>query len=259
MSTSTTLTDAPSGGAQSRHTAGARRSRLAGAPGDARGPHRERRVRRRRPRRPRRPTRSHSVRREQPDLVLIDIGYPEMAGIGVGKALRHQIAATPIVFCSIADDEDTAIRALRVGAAGYVSKDLESGAAAPGAARSPRRRGRDLAPARAPPGRGALRQPSRGRACARSGGELTAREWEVLDLLIDGESTPRSPRRSALRSRRCAATSSTCCASSASARAARPSRSPSGCAAGAASRRAAFVPARGVLADDRPHPRAEDH
>src|SRR5580693_6422707 len=31
-----------------------------------------------------------SVRRERPDLVLIDIGYPLMSGIGVARELRSQ-------------------------------------------------------------------------------------------------------------------------------------------------------------------------
>jgi len=130
-----------------------------------------------------------SVRDEQPDLVLIDIGYPEMIGIGVGKALRHQMPATPIVFCSIADDEDTAIRALSVGAAGYVSKDLDPAplrralrGAVAGEAAISRRLARRLVEelSRAPEPRPRLRP---------LGGELTVREWEVLDLLIDGEST----------------------------------------------------------------------
>jgi DNA-binding NarL/FixJ family response regulator len=131
----------------------------------------------------------HSVHHEQPDLVLIDIGYPEMAGIGVAKALRTQAPATPIVFCSIADDDDTAIRALSVGAAGYVSKDLSSEAlrralrgAIDGEAAISRRLARRLVEelCRHPEPRPRLRP---------LGGELTAREWEVLDLLIDGEST----------------------------------------------------------------------
>lgn len=130
-----------------------------------------------------------SVRSQDPDLVLIDIGYPEMTGIGVGKALRHQMPSTPIVFCSIADDDDTAMRALSVGAAGYVSKDLDPGplrralrGAVDGEAAISRRLARRLVEefSRHPEPRPRLRP---------LGGELTAREWEVLDLLIDGEST----------------------------------------------------------------------
>ena len=142
-----------------------------------------------------------AVRHEQPDLVLIDIGYPQMSGIGVGQTCATAPPATPIVFCSIADDDDTAIRALSVGAVGYVSKDLSADAlrralrgALDGEAAISRRLARRLR-------RGAL-PPSEPRPRLRPlGGELTAREWEVLDLLIDGESTTRSPTRLGPRAR----------------------------------------------------------
>src|SRR5579871_2158379 len=57
-----------------------------------------------------------AVRRERPDLVLLDVGYPLMSGIDVASELRRALPATRIVFCSIADDDDTAIRALGAGA-----------------------------------------------------------------------------------------------------------------------------------------------
>jgi DNA-binding NarL/FixJ family response regulator len=130
-----------------------------------------------------------TVRDELPDLVLVDIGYPEMAGISVGKTLRHHAPATPIVFCSIADDDETAIRALSVGAAGYVRKDLGSDAlgralrgAVDGEAAVSRRLARRLIEELA-------RQSGPRPRVHPLGGELTAREWEVLDLLIDGAST----------------------------------------------------------------------
>ncbi len=130
-----------------------------------------------------------TVRREQPDLVLVDIGYPQMSGIEIAKELRHHAPATPIVFCSIAPDEDTAIRALSVGALGYLPKGLEGEpltralrGALVGEAAISRRLSRRLIEELAshPEPRPRLRP---------MGGELTAREWEVLDLLIEGEGT----------------------------------------------------------------------
>jgi DNA-binding NarL/FixJ family response regulator len=130
-----------------------------------------------------------AVRAEQPDLVLIDVGYPELGGIGVASALRHQAPGTPIVFCSIVDDDDTALRALSVGAAGYVNKDLAPDAlrralrgAVAGEAAISRRLARRLVEELS-------RQPEQRPRLRPIGGELTAREWEVLDLLIDGEGT----------------------------------------------------------------------
>ena len=130
-----------------------------------------------------------SVRRERPDLVLVDIGYPLMSGIGVARELRSQQPSTPIVFCSIMRDEETAIRALSVGAVGFVRKDLASGAlvralrgALAGEAAVSRQLARRLIEelSRQPEPRPRLRP---------TGGELTAREWEVLDLLIEGHGT----------------------------------------------------------------------
>jgi len=130
-----------------------------------------------------------AVRRVQPDLVLIDIGYPHLGGIGLGKELRRQLPATRMVFCSITDDEDTAVRALRAGAVGFVRKDLDYeplSRALRGALRGEAAISRTL---------GArlieeLYRHSEPHSRLRpAGGELTGREWEVLDLLIEGAGT----------------------------------------------------------------------
>jgi DNA-binding NarL/FixJ family response regulator len=129
------------------------------------------------------------VRRERPDLVMIDIGYPRLEGIALARELRRQLPATRMVFCSITDDEDTAVRALRSGAVGYVRKDLDAAPLAralrgvlAGEAAISRELGMRLIEE--------LHRQSEPHARLRpAGGELTAREWEVLDLLIDGSGT----------------------------------------------------------------------
>jgi DNA-binding NarL/FixJ family response regulator len=130
-----------------------------------------------------------AVRSLEPDLVLIDIGYPHLGGIAIGKELRRQLPTTRMVFCSITDDEDTAVRALRAGAVGFVRKDLDYeplSRALRGALRGEAAISRTL---------GArlieeLYRHSEPHSRLRpAGGELTGREWEVLDLLIDGSGT----------------------------------------------------------------------
>jgi DNA-binding NarL/FixJ family response regulator len=130
-----------------------------------------------------------AVRRERPDLVLIDIGYPRLEGIPIAKELCRQLPGTRMVFCSITDDEDTAVRALRAGAVGYVRKDLDYGAlsrslrgALAGEAAISRQLGMRLIEE-------LYRQSEPHPRLRPAGGELTAREWEVLDLLIDGAAT----------------------------------------------------------------------
>jgi DNA-binding NarL/FixJ family response regulator len=130
-----------------------------------------------------------AVRSVRPDLVLIDIGYPRLEGIALGKELRRQLPGTRMVFCSITDDEDTAVRALRAGAVGYVRKDLDYGplsralhGACNGEAAISRQLGTRLIDE--------LYRQSEPHTRARpAGGALTGREWEVLDLLIDGAGT----------------------------------------------------------------------
>jgi DNA-binding NarL/FixJ family response regulator len=130
-----------------------------------------------------------TVRSERPDIVLVDIGYPQMSGIEVAKELRQHLPTLPVVFCSIAADEEVAMRALSVGATGYLPKDLDGGSLAralrgvlAGEAAISRRLARRLIEelSRHPEPRPRLRP---------MGGELTAREWEVLDLLIEGAGT----------------------------------------------------------------------
>ena len=130
-----------------------------------------------------------AVRSARPDLVLIDIGYPRLEGIAVGKELRRQLPAIRMVFCSITDDEDTAIRALRAGAVGYVRKDLDYGplaralrGALAGEAAISRQLGTRLIDE-------LYRQAEPHARLRPAGGALTGREWEVLDLLIDGAGT----------------------------------------------------------------------
>src|SRR5579871_5482328 len=130
-----------------------------------------------------------AVRRERPDLVLLDVGYPAMSGIETATELRRALPATRIVFCSITDDDETAIRALGAGAVGYVPKDLPQvplvralrGVLAGEAAVSRQLARRLLEELH--------RRPASYPRARAAGGELTAREWEVLDLLVEGHGT----------------------------------------------------------------------
>jgi DNA-binding NarL/FixJ family response regulator len=125
----------------------------------------------------------------RPDLVLIDIGYPHLEGIALAKELHRQLPDTRMVFCAITDDEDTAVLALRAGAVGYVRKDLDYGPLSralrgvlAGEAAISRQLGTRLIEE-------LHRQAEPQTRLRPAGGDLTGREWEVLDLLIDGAGT----------------------------------------------------------------------
>jgi two-component system KDP operon response regulator KdpE len=61
------------------------------------------------------------VEREKPDLVILDLGLPDMDGIEVVRQLRAK-SNLPIVILSVRDDERGKVEALDLGADDYVVK-----------------------------------------------------------------------------------------------------------------------------------------
>lgn len=61
------------------------------------------------------------ARRSTPDLVVLDIGLPEMDGLEVCRRIR-QTSQVPILFLTARDDEVDRIVGLELGADDYVSK-----------------------------------------------------------------------------------------------------------------------------------------
>jgi two-component system KDP operon response regulator KdpE len=59
--------------------------------------------------------------REHPDVVILDLGLPDMDGVGVATALRGW-SAVPIVVLSARDAEPVKVAALDAGADDYVTK-----------------------------------------------------------------------------------------------------------------------------------------
>jgi CheY-like chemotaxis protein len=62
------------------------------------------------------------VERELPDLVVSDLQMPEMNGLELVEAMRHDFPSIPVVLMTARGSEEIAAEALRVGAAGYVPK-----------------------------------------------------------------------------------------------------------------------------------------
>ncbi len=63
-----------------------------------------------------------AVRRDRPDVVLLDIGLPGLDGIQVCRALRAEQDWTPILFVTARDDEVDRVVGLELGADDYVTK-----------------------------------------------------------------------------------------------------------------------------------------
>jgi len=57
-----------------------------------------------------------------PDIVLLDIGLPELNGFEAAREIRKVSPASNIVFVAQTRNDDLMNEALKVGAKGYVSK-----------------------------------------------------------------------------------------------------------------------------------------
>lgn len=59
---------------------------------------------------------------EKPDLIILDLGLPDMQGLDLLRALREKNDAVPIVVLSSRADEAAKVQALDFGADDYVTK-----------------------------------------------------------------------------------------------------------------------------------------
>jgi two-component system invasion response regulator UvrY len=62
------------------------------------------------------------IRKNEYDLVLLDISMPGRSGLEVLKELKKENARLPVLILSIYPEEQYAMRAFRAGAAGYLTK-----------------------------------------------------------------------------------------------------------------------------------------
>jgi two-component system KDP operon response regulator KdpE len=61
------------------------------------------------------------VEQEQPDVVLLDIGLPEMSGLEVLQSIRL-FSDVPVIMLTVHDDELSKVQGLELGADDYVTK-----------------------------------------------------------------------------------------------------------------------------------------
>jgi NarL family two-component system response regulator LiaR len=125
----------------------------------------------------------------RPDVVVMDVVMPELDGIVATRQIVKELPDQIVVILTGADDDEIGLQALRAGATGYLSKDLDIDAlpralegARTGEAVISRRMTKRLIEhvRRSPDGVSGMRP-------VRS--PLTPREWEVIDMLRDGRST----------------------------------------------------------------------
>jgi DNA-binding NarL/FixJ family response regulator len=128
--------------------------------------------------------------RDRPDICLLEVSMPGN-GIDAARTITDKLPATAVVMLTGSGDDDDLFAALRAGARGYLSKEIDphrlfqalEGVLEGEAALSPRLVARLVQEFRAEGGRRKDTLPV-GRPAT-----LTDREWEVLRLLKDGLST----------------------------------------------------------------------
>ncbi len=133
----------------------------------------------------------------RPDLVLMDVNMPEMDGLEATRMIKAELPATSILIITAHEDPDYLLRAVEVGAAGYVLKDAPKGRLIDAVRR--------ILSGESPLDQELAMQLIRRLADKKAGGEttpdsmrgqmalvepLTAREAEVLRLVAKGYNNP---------------------------------------------------------------------
>ena len=63
------------------------------------------------------------VRKREPDVVLLDIAMPGRSGLEALKELRGEHPRVPVLVLSVHSEDQFAVRSIRAGASGYLTKD----------------------------------------------------------------------------------------------------------------------------------------
>ncbi len=66
-----------------------------------------------------------SLKREQPDVVLLDIMFPDASGLEIFQKIHRIDKRLPVIFITASSDSGTAIEAMQLGAYDYLTKPLD--------------------------------------------------------------------------------------------------------------------------------------
>jgi DNA-binding NarL/FixJ family response regulator len=126
----------------------------------------------------------------KPDLVLMDLSMPEMDGLAATRILAAELPQVKVVVLTASDDDSNLFEAIKSGAQGYILKNLEADrffTLLDGVAKGEPA----LTPALARKLLQEFAQPSRSARAANDPDALTAREQEVLELMVEGVTSNR--------------------------------------------------------------------
>jgi DNA-binding NarL/FixJ family response regulator len=119
------------------------------------------------------------VKAQRPDVVLLDLGLPDIDGIEVTKKIKASLPDVEILIFTIFDEEERVLQAVRAGASGYLLKGTPADKVVEAIAEVH--------------GGGSVIQPRLARrllqhfqTAAEEGPGLTPRETEILTLIAKG-------------------------------------------------------------------------
>jgi two-component system, NarL family, nitrate/nitrite response regulator NarL len=127
----------------------------------------------------------------RPDVCLLDIHMPGGGGIAAAAEISQLLPETPIVMLTASQDDRDLFAALRAGASGYLVKGMDPDRIGPalqsalaGEIILPKWLVKQVVEEFQPPPRRRLQLPHRATQV-----QLTEREAEILDLMVEGQST----------------------------------------------------------------------
>jgi DNA-binding NarL/FixJ family response regulator len=122
---------------------------------------------------------------QHPDLVLMDLSMPELDGIGATRAILTDMPNVKVIILTASDEDANLFDAIKAGAQGYLLKNLEADDFFAMLDRASRGEPA-LTPALARRLLNEFAKPSAEAQSAVQGEDLTAREREVLELMVEG-------------------------------------------------------------------------
>lgn len=66
-----------------------------------------------------------AISHESPDVVLLDVMLPDRSGLDIFRQIRDLDRRLPVIFITAADDSETAIESMQLGAFDYLTKPLD--------------------------------------------------------------------------------------------------------------------------------------
>lgn len=122
-----------------------------------------------------------ALARHHADVLILDVMMPGRGGMEVVKLLRQERPDLPVLMLSVFPEDQLAVRALRAGAAGYLTKDSATGELV-GAIRKVVGGGRYVSPLVAEK----LARELSGHAGQAPHDKLSDREYQILRMIVKG-------------------------------------------------------------------------